>query len=307
MHYYCTLFNSTYLTRGIAMLESLNTHSSDHHLYILAMDTKAYEILKERAYPHTTIIALSDFEDPALLALKPSRSSGEYCWTCTPSIILYCIQNYGLSHCTYLDADLYFFDDPTILIDEMGKDSILITSHRYTPRYNQEKTSGIYCVQFMTFKNDKRGLEALTWWRERCNEWCFARFEEGRFGDQKYLDDWPERFLGVHELEHLGGALAPWNIQQFLHIKPIFYHFHQLKFIGQDRVDLGAYELPPTIIDKIYTPYIKHLLTLREQFGSQDFDGRNTHRFHWKTPLRYLKRRIQNCYNIFSNTRFLDK
>lgn len=305
MHYYCTLFDSGYLTRGIAMLESLQKYSKDYHLYILAFDDIAYKVLNDLNYPHTTIISMQDFEDEELLALKPYRTRGEYCWTCTPSIVLYCIQTYSLPHCTYLDADLYFYDNPALLVDEMGEDSILITLHRYTPRYNQEKTSGIYCVQFMTFKNDARGLKALKWWREKCNEWCFARFEDGKFGDQKYLDDWTTRFEGVHILQNLRGGLAPWNIQQFSNLSPIFYHFHHLRFIGEDRIDLGPYTLPQTTLKTIYTPYIQHLLRLREKFGEQNFDARSIPKFTWKTPLRYIKRKLKKGYNVFNNSDFL--
>lgn len=305
MHYYCTLFDSSYLTRGIAMLESLQKHSKNYHLYILAFDDIAYKILTNLNYSHTTIISIQDFEDPELLALKPHRTRGEYCWTCTPSLILYCIKTYSLSNCTYLDADLYFYDDPAILIDEMGENSILITLHRYTPKYNQEKTSGIYCVQFMTFKNNAQGLKALRWWREKCNEWCYARFEDGKFGDQKYLDDWPTRFEGVHVMENLRGGLAPWNIQQFAHLSPIFYHFHHLKFIGENKVDLCPYMLPKNTLQTIYAPYIQHLLTLRERFGKQNFDARSIPKFTWKTPLRYIKRKLSKAYNVYQIQQFL--
>ncbi|MFN3270416.1 MAG: hypothetical protein ACK42G_07510, partial [Candidatus Kapaibacteriota bacterium] len=33
--------------------------------------------------------------------------------------------------------------------------------------------------------------------------------------DQLYLDDWTERFKGVHVMKHLGGGLAAWNVQQY--------------------------------------------------------------------------------------------
>ena len=75
-------------------------------------------LLKKLNLESVTVIALKEFEDDALLRIKNIRSAGEYCWTCTPSIIKFAIEVYALQSCTYLDADLYFFANPSILIEE---------------------------------------------------------------------------------------------------------------------------------------------------------------------------------------------
>lgn len=304
MYYYCTLFNANYLTRGIAMIESLQTHSKNFHLYILAFDTQTEEILKSLQYKQVSIIKLTEFEDKELLSIKNSRTLGEYCWTCTPSLIDYCIRTFSLPSCTYIDADLYFYEDPNSLIDEMQDNSILLTQHNYTPKYNQESTSGIYCVQFMCFKNNEHGLKALQWWREKCLEWCFARHEYGKFGDQKYLDDWLERFNGVYVPSDPRYALAPWNIQQYARLKPIFYHFHNLIFIGENKVDLGPYTLPKEAISRFYAPYIAHLLKLRIAYAPHNFDLRQPNQYTLKSPIIWLKRHLKGNYNIYPISAF---
>ncbi|MDD3342476.1 MAG: hypothetical protein PHR87_02750 [Sulfurospirillaceae bacterium] len=315
MYNYCTLFDSNYLTRGLAMYESLKTYSRDFHLYIFAFDARADALLKKLKLANVTVISLEAFEDDALLSIKSTRSAGEYCWTCTPSTIKYCIEQYDLDHCTYLDADLYFFADPSILVDEMQDASVLITEHRYTPMYDQSATSGIYCVQFVTFKNDARGIKALSWWRDACNAWCYARFEEGKFGDQKYLDDWTNRFEGVHVLQHLGGGVAPWNIQRYNisdeSFDVIFYHFHGLKFLENNKIDLGPYRLRRKEIEKLYMPYVQHL----EAIVNRLHKGNDTYDYHgtikeikdWKTPLRYFRRMAKRSYNIFNQKELLGK
>jgi hypothetical protein len=95
-----------------------------------------------------------------------------------------------------------------------GKE-VLVTEYRYTPEYYQSATRGIYCLQFITFKNDKKGMIVLDWWRKASIDLCYARFEDNKFGDQKYFDDWTTRFEGIHVLQHLAGEVAPWNIQQY--------------------------------------------------------------------------------------------
>lgn len=282
MLHFCTLFNSVYLSRGMAMYESLKKHCSDFHLYIFAFDDITYRFFKDNNFDYITPISLQEFEDKDLLRVKPTRTKGEYCWTCTSSTILYVLNNFDVDHCIYVDADLYFFSDPKVLIDEMGNNSVLLTEHRYTKLYDKAATSGKYCVQFILFRNDERGRRALIWWRERCLEWCFNRMEDGKFGDQKYLDDWTERFEGVHVLQHLGGGVAPWNMQQYIFrddngkingtekttgkkFDLVFFHFHDLYFVASYYFSPSNYKiLDNHIISLLYRRYIGVIKTIRK-------------------------------------------
>jgi hypothetical protein len=274
---FCTLFDSAYLSRGLAMYESLARHCRDFTLYIFPFDDDALRALQALALPNAVIVPLQEFEDAELLRVKPARSRAEYCWTCAGSTVLYVLNRFGHAACTYLDADIHFCASPDPLLAELGGDDVLITEHRFSPQHDFRATSGVYCVQFVTFRNTERGRAALRWWREACIESCELNPAAGKCGDQKYLDDWPQRFEGVHVLEHLGGGLAPWNVQQYAfdkrephagtdrasgrHFEPIFYHFHGLKLTTGGRVRLtgAVYAIGPRVVELFYRPYLQHL------------------------------------------------
>ena len=281
---FCTLFNTTYLSRGLAMYNSLKQHCEDFHLYIFAFDSNSYELLSKMNLEHATIVSLREFENERLLNIKGGRTAGEYCWTCASSTIKYCIAAFDLDHCTYIDADLLFFSDPTALVAEMGQQSVLITEHRYTPKYDQSATSGVHCVQFVTFKNNAAGMEVLNWWVDACINWCFNRMEDNKFGDQKYLDDWTTRFDCVHVLQHLGGGVAPWNVQQYSfndkakavkgtvmegneNFDLVFYHYHDFHYLKGDNYCLSnpVYILDRNVVKHIYKPYAKALSIAKAQ------------------------------------------
>lgn len=325
---FCTLFDSNYLTRGLSMYYSLIDQTEDFHLYIYAFDEFCVEVLNKLALPNVTVVPLAELEDASLLRVKPTRTKVEYCWTCTSSTILYTLKKFGASVCTYLDADLFFFSEPSVLVNEMGSNSILLTSHRYTKKYDKTDKSGKYCVQFISFRNDKRGTNALNWWREVCLDWCYARNEDGKFGDQKYLDDWLSRFEGVHELEHLGGGVAPWNIQQYQftkrdgqmwglekatkrNFKLVFYHFHDIRFLIKDRVDLGFYFLPKDVIQLMYKPYLRSIMD-KEQLVSDLFDESTRIRrplrekIDWKFYFKIAKRKIKGIDNRYTLTEMME-
>jgi hypothetical protein len=312
MQNFCTLFNSFYLSRGLALYNSLLKQDIDFHLYIFAFDEACYGVLRRLNLPNATIISLREFETPELLSVKPDRTTAEYCWTSTSFTIWHCIHTFSLDHCTYLDADLLFFADPKVLTDEMGDKSVLITEHRYSPEYDQTALSGIYCVQFVTFKNTPAGFTVLDWWMKSCLEWCYARLEDGKFGDQKYLDDWTTRFEGVHVLEHLGGGIAPWNSKDYSYdihsdkvylqsqtgekVRVVFYHFHDFRYCVAYSFRLTAeqYRLENDVKRTVYGAYLKALVVAASQVRAIEPSAV----FHENPmPLKWIKvslsRRIQ--------------
>lgn len=313
---YCTLFDSGYLNRGLLLYDSLMRHSKDAWLYVFAFDDKCLEVLKKMKLSRMTVISLKDFEDSELLRVKPTRSRAEYCWTCSSSTILYVLKKFRVSNCTYLDADMVFYSDPSVLIDDMGKNSVSIIGHRYTKEYDQSDLSGTYCVEFMTFKKDPDGLKVLNWWRAQCLEWCYNRREDGKFGDQKYLDDWTTRFKGVYVIDNLGAGVAPWNIQQYKIFKKdkklfgniggkdinlIFYHYHALKFFNKNKIYLGGYKLNKSDIELIYAPIIKNLNLINEKL-KKDFGIKNREinaKLNFKDRVIRTLREILHYKNIY--------
>ena len=293
MNVFCTLFDSRYFSRGLAAYQSLKRNCQNFHLYIFAFDDLALKTLKSMNLENVTVISLSEFEDEELLSIKKNRSVAEYCWTCTPSVIRYILNNYKVGSCTYIDADLFFFSDPSVLYKEDENCSVIITEHRFSENYKRSIVNGIYNVQFMYFKNDKLGNEIVSWWRDRCNEWCYAKLEDGKMGDQKYLDDWTTRFNGVHVMRHTGGGVAPWNVQSFDYFmqndklmqkekfngnieEVIFFHFHNLKLYREGFAKTIGYTLSKDIVNFIYKPYYKNLIDIENdlEINYADISGK---------------------------------
>ncbi len=214
---FCTLLDFGYLPQGLVLYRSLKETGEDCRLRVFCMDDETETVLSELELPNLETVPLGELEayDPALAAVKGSRTSVEYCWTAKPVVCLYALERYQeLELTTFLDADLAFFQSPRFLFDDLGAASTLLTPHRYDDRWQGWETrGGIYNSGLVSFRPTADGLSAARWWRARCLEWCYNRREKNRFGDQHYLDDWPERFDGVHILAHRGGGVAPWNVK----------------------------------------------------------------------------------------------
>lgn len=288
---FCTLFDSNYLDKGLVLYDSMREVMDQFKLYILAMDEKCLEILKSMELPNAIVVSLEEFEDEELLEIKAKRARAEYCWTCTASLIDYVFEFFCEEYCTYIDADLFFFKNPQILIEEMINNgcSTQIVEHRFGTGIlarEKEKGAGKYCVQFNTFKNDSFGRKILTDWNRQCRNHC--SMEPGEMGDQKYLSNWTEKYEKVHVLENEGGGVAPWNLFRFRSsdqkgwlidkktkekFELIFYHFHHLEYIEDQLVNLNVFKkergADQTLVFEIYIPYLKKMEEVKKMLSEK--------------------------------------
>jgi hypothetical protein len=279
---YCTYFDSGYLPRGLALYHSLRRHAPTATLHVLALDDETHRQLSRLSLPGLKVIRLDEFEqdDAALLAAKSNRSGIEYYFTCTPKLPLYVLdRNPHLERVFYVDADFYFFSPAQAMIEEMGAGSIYIVEHRFPEALRSLEQFGRFNVGVLGFRNDIEGRRCLAQWREQCNTWCYDRLEDGKFADQKYLDQWPNDFQGVVISQHPGINVAPWNKSRFTldcrghrpHVdgQPVVcFHYHGLRFHSHGVVepqcnDYGM-RLDKNWFRLIYRPYL-HAIRRAEQ------------------------------------------
>ena len=233
MRHYCTYFDFNYIKQGLALHASMEKHCQPYHLWILALCEETWGYLTRRLLPNVTVVNMRGFETPALQSVRDGRTWQEYMWTLTPSWMLYVLQRRG--PVSYIDADCFFFSSPEPIYEEIGGAPLGITPHRFWGRHTHFKVNGLYNVGLVYASHE--GIPCIKEWASQCIEWCHRRNEDGKFADQKYLDEWPEK-RQAHPIEHLGANLAPWNQEQYAYeldngnvivddYPLLWYHFHQ--------------------------------------------------------------------------------
>jgi hypothetical protein len=278
---YCTLFDATYLARGRVLYDSLVRHAGDFVLDVLCLDALTQQQLTALQLPQLRLTALAELEaaDAQLAALRRERAPADYIFTLTPywiAQVLRTLPKGGVLH--YVDADLAFFADPTPAERELGDGAVLIVPHRFATDARRRERNGIYNVGYLSFRHDADGLACVDWWRAACLDWCQAVVDGGRYADQGYLNQFPQRFARVRISMHPGVNLARWNVAgvrlragrsgYLVDGQPlIVYHFSGLARIGRGLYDSGLTEYgvaPTTALVRLYGDYFRALLRYRQ-------------------------------------------
>lgn len=289
----CTLFDSNYLDKGLVLYKSLEKYASCFTLYVLSMNDKCYEVLTDLNYEHLIPIRLADFENEDLLRVKSTRGIGEYCWTCSSSLIKYVLDTYHPDYCSYVDADMAFYADPLVLVNEMKESnaSVSIVGHRFNSfELNRADIVGTYCVECNTFKNDENARTLLDVWIGQCLEHCSIDGDGVYWADQKYMDNWVSDYDYVIETQNLGAGVAPWNIAQYKLIDNssssiklkcrgnnydlLFYHFENLQYLSLKQVNINVYAtwgIDDKLVRFLYKDYLHRIddtkSFLRNKYG----------------------------------------
>lgn len=272
--YFCTHFDINYLPHAKSLAESLIIVSPASELFAFCMDDESYEKLLNDTPKNVKLIHYSKLETkfPDLLKAKNNRSRIEYFYTSSPSICYYILTEMAfIDEVTYLDADLYFFNSPEPIFDELKDSSVGIIEHKFSFFSKRNRKYGNFNVGWITFKKNSNGMACLNSWKEKCIDWCYQRLEYDKYADQKYLDFWQRDFDGVYIIKNIGANLAIWNISNYkisfkndivyVDNKPlIFYHFANLKQINFNtfQTDLSRVfvSCKGVIRDHIYLPYV---------------------------------------------------
>ena len=262
MEHFVTIFDRLFIPQGLALFQSMQRHISMFNLWVICMDDKTHDVLDAYNVPNLKLLEIENLETDELVKIKRARSRGEYCWTLTAHLPKFVFAaDPGIQRVTYVDSDLWFLADPTPVFKELedAEKAVLITEHNYAPEYAYLNKFGKFCVQFMVFSRDS-SEEVRKWWEDRCMEWCYGRLEDGKFGDQKYLDEFENLFPNdVHVLQNKNLALAPWNATILDYSQSVFFHFHGVRLIDLNKIHLGRYELPKNLLHSIFRPYYEDL------------------------------------------------
>lgn len=279
LRHHCTYFDRNYLTRGLALHQSLMQHAGAFELVILCLDEAAEIALRQKALPHVRLLPLAELvaKYSALAAARGNRTNLEFYFTCTSWLMQHLLPRVPASGLlTYLDADLYFFASPQAVYDVIGTASVAITPHRFPPSLAHLERYGKFNVGWVSLRHDATGLACAADWAAKCADWCFNQLEAERYADQKYLDAWVGRFPGTVSLVHPGMNAAPWNVKDCtfapgkagpsVNGQPlIFYHFHALVYLGRQLHDpsLHKYDavMTPGLREQVYVPYLRQLLS----------------------------------------------
>lgn len=300
-YHFSVLFDKNYLSRALALYNSMLTHCKDFKLWALCMDEKSIEILQKMNLKNIELLSLKEIENEGLLRVKEQRDAAEYSWTCKPFLVSYILnKNPEIDSIAYFDTDLLFFSSPKPIYEELKNNSMLLTPHHYIKEDKKwENVKGIYNAGVIFFKNDKNTHDCLKWWKDRCIEWCFRKHEDGKFADQAYLNKWADLFPGVYVSKLRGVNFGPWqklsgfktsqkNNEIFINNNLlILFHFHGFQIFSNSKFLPSGYQDDPQNV--IYQTYFKELKKANAQIKLID----KNFNFGFQKKPNYLIKKIK--------------
>ena len=310
---YATYFDSAYETRGRLLVESLRETGELAPVVVVCFDDASLDRVGSWPFSDVIPVSIAEVESriPELVAVKGERSPAEYFFTCTAWVT-----ELAMTHCapdgwtTYLDADLYFFGSPAPIYDELADHSIGMIDHFYRPDHQHLHRFGRFNVGWVSFRNDFAGRAALRWWGEQCLDWCGDQPSQGRFADQGYLNQFPARFEGVHEIQHPGANLGPFNLDTRVVTGGsdgrvgvngqdlLFFHFHGVRrMFGRYVAMLIPFGTTSTQVvrDRIYHPYVDRLADAEARWPAPPPAKRG---YGWRGVASRLRRRAYYARSV---------
>ncbi len=218
-YHFCTVSNTDYLYRVLALHQSLNKQTIKARLHVLITDEGLFDKSK---FPDTILFySLSQLKEQPYGTAILEKYSGErdkLRWCMKPVFMHYLLDKGLADSVLYVDNDVFFFEPFFSLYDYVGHCGVWLTPHwrcmdpfKDAHVFKDSFKDGMFNAGFVGAS--RTGKNILEWWAMANSYCCEKNRPEGLWDDQKYLDMLPVRFANVGIVRHMGCNVAVWNKQ----------------------------------------------------------------------------------------------
>lgn len=276
----CTLFDAAFLQRGVALVNSLNDYDDvELQFKILCLDEISADAVRDLQIKNVEVLVLEDILDNDLIKAQRNRSWREFCWTLPACLLKYLIIKQSIQgKLFYVDSDCFFFSSPKrmfALLDEGHE--ILVHEHRFSSdRMSWQASSGRFNVGVVGGLIPGQFEKCVERWSAQVLDECVLEPENGKCGDQTYLNEWPELYSKLYIVNDKGVGVAPWNMNSYepyvnksnIYVDEsvlVFFHFSRFKILFERLgvilyICAGGYDVSPAYRKLVYRKYAKALL-----------------------------------------------
>lgn len=280
---FVTYFSKEFLIQGTVAIESfIKSHEESSGLAVCLDDTSRSYLQSKGYPPRIMVVEISEIHaiSDIFTNFQETRSYAESIISIKPHLIeFYLDQLEPDDYLIYFDADIFFFTSMLTLEQFSTGFEVLLSEHLFPKNMLESVKFGKFNGGMIVFKQSVKSRELLVRWKNQCSEWCKLELSEGRFADQKYLDDFPEND-GVAALSHPGVN----NGQYYFMEKRIFrfsfplkrfvldgcpilsFHFHGIR-INKHYISTGfnRYGTPKNFLWVLIVIYFRYLHKIRQE------------------------------------------
>jgi hypothetical protein len=267
---FATLFNSTYLLQGLALVDSLIKKYPESKIYLALLDELTISTFRKK-YPNSSRVIYNNvsIKKNYEKRIRNSEKLNEIIFSLKPDLISEAMLNVEGKMYFYCDADLYFFNRFNF---ENFTEDVFLTEHLFKNDLAGHSVYGKFNGGFVGFSKSLDSLNCLEWWKTRCRESTAHDPLSGIVGDQKYLEYFPNLVPSINIIKTPSMNQSVWMFDdsvsvldgprvngQLVHS----YHFHRLKtfkILFKTGINqYGRIKNRPDIYRFVYKPYLVEL------------------------------------------------
>jgi hypothetical protein len=240
-----TICSANYLANAKTLGQSLARHNPDAHFVIGLVDRLPKEINNDYWAPFE-LIPVDDLAIPEFGGMVERYDIVELNTAVKPFYMAHLYErDDGVQKVMYLDPDMYVLGSLKALEAKLERYSIVLTPHSCT--YDDSEANlktelamlgtGVFNMGFIATSRSPETVAFLNWWKKRMFHYAYARWGQGLFYDQYWVNLVPLYFRNVHVEKNPGFNMCYWNLfERFLETRDrryvvngqhdlVLYHF----------------------------------------------------------------------------------